>query len=666
MIRHYSKNIQNEILKELFKASRSVKIAVAWFTNDILFQPLILKSRLGVSVELIINHDEINTSLSNKVSFNKLIEFGGIIHWNTTKCLMHDKFCIIDNNIVITGSYNWTNKAENNEESISISYNEMDTLRFYDKRFKELAEKYPSNEIEPNKNCIIFQDNNSHETTLNTGINPLAQVTEKKSILQKTDPNILIKRDLNGGVSYTLYKDGLFILEGSGSIQKPDNEPYPWTILCPRIKTLKSDVCIPNEAFAHCTTLESIKTGRGCTEIGNGAFRGCKSLKDISLNGLKTIGDNAFYDCASLLSVSGTGLKEIGVQAFMNCTSLRRCILAENIGAQAFCNCLSLSYIETSYCPEAGSYDVIKEKSIPSFGWSIIEQENNRRLEELGQKISYSTCVKVIGNGAFMGCSGLIDVSLAKNVVKIDENAFKECTRLTRLYIGDGISSIGDFAFSDCPALTEVRIGKGISHLGKGIFSGCKSLQAIAFPSYPIFSKDIFEEYANKVQFYYVERPIEKMFKVMELPLLPGMGRGKLPDEVTNFEINPQELQKGGSFSIFPGDIIQVPDASPFVVSMSHASENGVYKTYFLHIIRNGKNSWLNLSFLTRCDYQGKPIGKIQKMMLDCKSLKEMLEILRGKIIAGGPYKEYSLATYKNGIKTQEMRKVKFSDIDFV
>jgi phosphatidylserine/phosphatidylglycerophosphate/cardiolipin synthase-like enzyme len=34
---------------------------------------------------------------------------------------MHRKFCIIDNHVVITGSYNWTkNAAERNDENIMI------------------------------------------------------------------------------------------------------------------------------------------------------------------------------------------------------------------------------------------------------------------------------------------------------------------------------------------------------------------------------------------------------------------------------------------------------------------------------------------------------------------------------------------------------------------
>jgi len=36
--------------------------------------------------------------------------------------IMHHKFCIIDNQIVFTGCFNWTNNAENkNNENIQIT-----------------------------------------------------------------------------------------------------------------------------------------------------------------------------------------------------------------------------------------------------------------------------------------------------------------------------------------------------------------------------------------------------------------------------------------------------------------------------------------------------------------------------------------------------------------
>jgi len=33
---------------------------------------------------------------------------------------MHNKFCVIDSKTVVTGSYNWTKKAQSNYENITI------------------------------------------------------------------------------------------------------------------------------------------------------------------------------------------------------------------------------------------------------------------------------------------------------------------------------------------------------------------------------------------------------------------------------------------------------------------------------------------------------------------------------------------------------------------
>ena len=142
MVEHYSHKIQNVIQKELFKAQKSIKIAVAWFTNNLLFQPLLLKLQTGVSVELILNKDDINNSNENEIDFNAFVEAGGALHWNRTKTLMHEKFCIIDDSVVIYGSYNWTNKAEYNDESIAVS-KEDGSQAFYSKLFDKLCKAYP-------------------------------------------------------------------------------------------------------------------------------------------------------------------------------------------------------------------------------------------------------------------------------------------------------------------------------------------------------------------------------------------------------------------------------------------------------------------------------------------------------------------------------------------
>ena len=83
-----------------------------------------LKLQIGVNVTLVINSDEINFSSENSLNFQHYVEIGGILHLNKTKTLMHNKFCIIDDKVVITGTYNWTNKAERNDESIMVIAND--------------------------------------------------------------------------------------------------------------------------------------------------------------------------------------------------------------------------------------------------------------------------------------------------------------------------------------------------------------------------------------------------------------------------------------------------------------------------------------------------------------------------------------------------------------
>lgn len=178
MVEHYSHKIQNVIQKELFKAQKSIKIAVAWFTNDLLFQPLLLKLQAGVIVELILNKDEINDSAENEVDFNAFVEVGGVLHWNTTKTLMHEKFCIIDDSVVIYGSYNWTNKAEYNDESIAVSKDEENTSEFYKNQFKKLCDIYPC-EPKVTKSCSQEKEE-TIERVLDSRYHLISKLDEKK------------------------------------------------------------------------------------------------------------------------------------------------------------------------------------------------------------------------------------------------------------------------------------------------------------------------------------------------------------------------------------------------------------------------------------------------------------------------------------------------------
>lgn len=109
-------DIQNKILKELDTARVSIFVVMAWFTNETLSAKLIEKYKEGLDVKVAIYDDGIN-----RLHGVDLADIPTIRIKSTKGGIMHNKFCVIDNQIVITGSYNWSSNAEfKNEENISI------------------------------------------------------------------------------------------------------------------------------------------------------------------------------------------------------------------------------------------------------------------------------------------------------------------------------------------------------------------------------------------------------------------------------------------------------------------------------------------------------------------------------------------------------------------
>jgi tetratricopeptide (TPR) repeat protein len=121
VIKAYFTNIRHEIISQLEKAESSVQVAVAWFTNNDLFELLVKKCESGLDVQLIIIADRINLKPLG-LEFTRLIKAGGKLYFGNHDTLMHHKFCIIDSSLLISGSYNWTYWAEHrNNENVTIS-----------------------------------------------------------------------------------------------------------------------------------------------------------------------------------------------------------------------------------------------------------------------------------------------------------------------------------------------------------------------------------------------------------------------------------------------------------------------------------------------------------------------------------------------------------------
>lgn len=141
----YFENILFQIVRELRQARDSIHIAVAWFTDPEICRVLEEKAQSGIEVELMMLDDELNRSIYG-LDFNTLRENGGKVHFirgnQEGGPIMHHKFCIIDGMTSISGSYNWSRRARQNNENIMIVKDDHDVYNQYFNEFSRLKVQY--------------------------------------------------------------------------------------------------------------------------------------------------------------------------------------------------------------------------------------------------------------------------------------------------------------------------------------------------------------------------------------------------------------------------------------------------------------------------------------------------------------------------------------------
>ncbi|MGX2974325.1 phospholipase D-like domain-containing protein [Ursidibacter arcticus] len=169
-------NIAEQLSQSLNQAHHSIYIAVAWLTNRDLFDILVSKAQQGVTVQLLVSNDKINRN--SGIDFERLNigNSAAYLIGDGEQDLMHNKFCVIDQAVVITGSYNWSYKAERNHENIVITTDDFQLADQFIAQFKQLRDCYVAHREEQTfpvdkiikrleilKNYVVLEDDEDIE-----------------------------------------------------------------------------------------------------------------------------------------------------------------------------------------------------------------------------------------------------------------------------------------------------------------------------------------------------------------------------------------------------------------------------------------------------------------------------------------------------------------------
>lgn len=117
----YFDELYSVVINNLKNAKKEVCIAVAWINFDLYehYFNSLLKNK--VELKIIVNDDFINSKFDNQI---QALESNGAkikkVKMPNYTNRMHHKFCLIDNQTVLTGSYNWSKNAATNFENLVV------------------------------------------------------------------------------------------------------------------------------------------------------------------------------------------------------------------------------------------------------------------------------------------------------------------------------------------------------------------------------------------------------------------------------------------------------------------------------------------------------------------------------------------------------------------
>ncbi len=257
------------------------------------------------------------------------------------------------------------------------------------------------------------------------------------------------------GLAFTLNDDGESYSVSKGTATDEN-------IVIPKNYNAQPVTIIGEGAFRNCSSLTNITIPESVTSIGSSAFRGCSNLTSVIIpNSVISIGESAFYGCSSLTSVTiPDSVTEIGRSAFSDCSSITSITIPNSvtsIGHYAFEDCTALT--EINFNATAMNDFLYNTNNQSNYVFYKAGQAGSGIVVNIGANVTKIPAYLFNPNGFRENAPNIIKVVFAENSAceSIGEKAFYYCSRITSITIPEKVTSIGDQAFNYCTALTEIN-----------------------------------------------------------------------------------------------------------------------------------------------------------------------------------------------------------------
>lgn len=211
-------------------------------------------------------------------------------------------------------------------------------------------------------------------------------------------------------------------------------------------------------AFEGCVNLTNIDLSN-VSDIYSEAFKNCTNLKNVELGSVKEINSKAFDGCKSLESITiPASVSNIGNGIFANCDSLKNIIVADgNTKYSSVDGCLYNGNTLMEY-PNAKAENYVVSSDTQVINMSAFEGRTSLK------SIVIPDSVDGIYEYAFADCVNLTSVTLPEGFGSIDSYTFNNCTSLSKINIPDSLWQISYFAFGNCKSLKSIDFPETIQN----------------------------------------------------------------------------------------------------------------------------------------------------------------------------------------------------------
>ena len=240
------------------------------------------------------------------------------------------------------------------------------------------------------------------------------------------------------------------------------------------------------------TDLTSITIPNSIETISNNIFMNCKNLTNINVSkkhtAYQSIDGNVYTKDGKTLVCYAPGKTQtsftipdsvttITGRAFMTNTNLKNITISADVK--------EIGSEPFCACTGLTNITVAKENTVyQSIDGNLYTKDGKTLVYYAPGKTQTSfaipNSVTTIGKYAFSGCTGLTNISIPNSVTMIGKYAFKGCKGLTNISISNSVTTIGNGAFSLCTGLTNVSIPNSVTTIGEDAFSGCTGLTSIS------------------------------------------------------------------------------------------------------------------------------------------------------------------------------------------